>query len=152
MNELNLESILQQLNVLNEKSLPIWGNLTAQEMVEHLTDILNMSNGTNPSKEILIPLDKIESMQRFLVSDKEMKPNIKVPFAPEKRTIRNPEIALAIDEFVEAFLKFESHFELNQDKREIHPYYGALNYIQWQKMHQKHIYHHFKQFEILKKS
>lgn len=145
----DLETVLPLLEKLSPNKKPSWGSLTAQGMVEHLTDSINLANGKNPFTTLLIPEEKVESMQRFLESDKEMMRNIEVPFAPKERVIRNEEIDLAVDELVDAWMQFEEHFEGSLTKTENHPFYGQLNYEQWLALHKKHLTHHFKQFELI---
>jgi hypothetical protein len=144
-----LESVLPLLEKLDQHTTPLWGSLTAQGMIEHLTDSIHLANGNAPFTQLLIPEEKIESMQRFLSSDKEMMRNIEVPFAPKNRVIRHEEIDLAIDELVDAWMQFEEHFEENPTKTENHPFYGQLNYEQWLLLHKKHLTHHFKQFGLI---
>lgn len=144
----SLEEILQLLNKLDDQEKPNWGSLTAQGMVEHLTDTLKIASGEVKQK-LLIPAEKVESMQRFLETDKEMVKNIEVPFAPKERILRNESISDAIDEFVEQWIAFEDHFE-NEDNTELHPFYGDLNFNQWKKLNSKHLTHHFKQFSLIK--
>ena len=142
----DLEEILQLLNKLEEDVQPKWGKLTPQEMVEHLTDSLKLASGAIKQK-LITPSEKIESMQHFLETDKEMIKNIKLPFAAKERVLRNENLSDAIDEFVEHWLAYESHFE-SGNTTELHPFYGELNFSQWQKFNSKHLTHHFKQFDI----
>lgn len=147
--EPNLETVLPILEKLTPTTKPVWGTLTAQGMVEHLTDTINLANGNAPFSKLLIPEDKVESMQLFLLTDKEMVRNVEVPFAPKERVIRHEELELAIDELVDAWMQFEEHFENNPSKTENHPFYGQLNFEQWLALHKKHLTHHFKQFGLV---
>lgn len=147
--EPNLETVLPLLEKLNSTTKPSWGTLTAQGMVEHLTDTVNLANGNAPFSQLLIPEDKVESMQRFLQSDKEMMRNVEVPFAPKGRVLRYDELELAVDELVDAWMQFEEHFEDSPSKTENHPFYGQLNFEQWLALHKKHLTHHFKQFGLI---
>lgn len=144
----SLESILPLMNQLDSHEKPVWGKLTAQGMIEHLTDTLKIASGEVKQK-LLIPAEKIESMQRFLETDKEMVKNIEVPFAPKERILRNETISDAIDEFAEQWIVFEEHYE-NENTTETHPFYGDLNFDQWKKLNSKHLTHHFKQFNLIK--
>ncbi len=146
--EPNLETILPILEKLTQDKKPLWGKMSAQRMVEHLTDTLKIATGEGP-QELVIEEDKITRMLAFLDSDKEMAQNITVPFADENEVLRHEEIELAIDEFIETFLYFEEIYEINSELTEIHPFYGPLNFEQWQKLNAKHLTHHFKQFELL---
>lgn len=145
--EPNLETILPILEKLTQDKKPLWGKMSAQRMVEHLTDTLQIATGENPQK-LVIEEEKIPRMLAFLDSDKEMAQNISVPFSDENEVLRHEEIELAVDEFIETFLYFEELYELNPELTEIHPFYGPLNFDQWQKLNAKHLTHHFKQFEL----
>lgn len=142
-----IEALLARLNKLDENQSAQWGNMTAIGMVEHLTDMIYMSMGQFEGK-LLVPEDKVESMQRFLISDKPMAKNIEVPFAPKERKNRNEEIELAIDEFVDAYLNFQEYYLENPGQKNLHPYYGYLDQQLWERLHSKHFTHHFEQFGI----
>lgn len=146
--ETDLETILGYLNKLTPETHPAWGEMSAQRMVEHLTDTIRIATGKNP-QELLIPEDRIPRMLQFLDSGKPMARNIQVPFANRETPLRNEELELAIDEFVEEFLEFQELYEAKPDYTELHPYYGFLNYEQWLRLHQKHLSHHLKQFDLL---
>jgi len=147
-NKWNIENIIQTLDKLSETAKPEWGQMTAQRMVEHLTDTINMANGKNP-QELAIPEEKIERMQHFLETDKPMARNIEVPFAGKNVVLRNDELPTAIDELVDEWLLFEDIFESNPGHNAVHPFYGALNYRQWMLLNDKHLNHHFEQFGLI---
>lgn len=146
--ETDLESILSYLNKLEVNAKPAWGSMSAQRMVEHLTDTLRIATGKNP-QSLLVPEDRLPKMLMFLESDKPMAQNIEVPFAKAETTLRNEELELAIDEFVEEYLEFMELFESDSTFTSLHPYYGPLNHEQWNRLNQKHLTHHFKQFNLL---
>ena len=145
--ELNIEEILKKLESLAPNKKPLWGEMTPQHMVEHLSKSLKMSTG-----KISFPLEIneeiIPKMQSFLESDKPMARNIAVSFAPKNTELRHEEIELAIDELILEWIDFEEFFATNSTQRTLHPYYGLLDYHQWCKLHQKHFSHHFEQFGI----
>ncbi len=146
--EANLESALNILSKLSPESKPKWGSMSAQRMVEHLSDTLRIASNQTPF-ELVIPAEKAESYIRFLDNDKPMAQNIEVIFANKNTPLRNEELELAIDEFTDEWITFEDYFEENPDSKTVHPYYGALNYEQWLKLHSKHLTHHFTQFGLL---
>ncbi len=146
--ETDLESVLSYLNKLEASSQPLWGSMSAQRMVEHLTDTVRIANGKNP-QELLVPEDRLPKMLLFLASDKPMAQNIEVPFAKAETDLRNEELELAVDEFVEEYLEFLELFESDANRSSLHPYYGNLNFEQWNRLNQKHLSHHFKQFNLL---
>jgi hypothetical protein len=145
--ELDISEIIQKLDKLKPDSKPLWGNMSAQRMVEHLTDTIKIASGKTKFP-LEIPEDKIEKMQAFLESDKPMARNIEVPFAKKDTELRHEEIELAIDEFLLEWIDFEEHFAEDENRTEPHPYYGNLNFEQWSRLHAKHLTHHFEQFGI----
>lgn len=145
--DLDISEIIQKLDTLTTDSQPIWGEMSAQRMVEHLTDTIKMASG-KVKFPMVVPEDKIEKMLAFLDSDKPMARNIEVSFAKKSENLRNEEIELAIDEFLLEWIDFEEHYSIDSNRTELHPYYGPLNYVQWCKLHAKHLAHHFAQFGI----
>lgn len=146
--EPELEVVLQYLGKLQGDTKPQWGSMSAQRMVEHLTDSLRMASGEVPQK-LEIPEERIPKMVEYLASDKPMPQNFEASFAPKDAPLRNEEIDLAIDEFVDAWLHFEEVYESEPNHIEIHPYYGPLNHDQWQRINAKHLTHHFMQFGLV---
>ena len=146
--ETDLETVLSHLNKLTADKKPAWGKMSAQRMVEHLTDTLRIATGENP-QELLIPEDKIERMVAFLYTDKPMAQNMEVPFAKDGTPLRHEELELAIDEFVDVYLEFQELFAQNPDLKMTHAYYGPLNYEQWDLLNKKHLTHHFTQVGIM---
>jgi len=146
--QLELEALLVKLAGLKTTTPANWGQMSAQRMVEHLADALYMSIGQGDFK-LEIPEDRVERMQAWLASDKPMAKDIQVAFATTSTPLRNDELETAIDEFTDAFLTFLEHYEINPDQTALHPYYGQLNFEQWQRLHTKHFAHHFEQFGLI---
>ena len=146
--DLEISEIIQLLDKLDPQAKPQWGNMSAQRMVEHLSDTIKIASGKSKFP-LEIPEDRLEKMKGFLVSDKPMAKNIAVSFAKESEELRHEEIELAIDEFLLEWIDFEEHYASNPNRTEPHPYYGDLNYEQWCKLHSKHLTHHFEQFNLL---
>ncbi len=146
--ETDLETILSYLNRLDANTQPKWGKMSAQRMVEHLTDTIRIATGENP-QELVIDVEKLPRMLAFLDSDKPMAQEIQVPFATPEMQLRHEELELAVDEFVDAFLTFEELYESNSDLTHVHPFYGPLNFDQWKRLNSKHLSHHFTQFGLI---
>jgi hypothetical protein len=145
--ELDITLLINKLDELTPNTQAKWGAMSAQQMVEHLSDSIKISSG-KLKLSLQIPEDSISKMQEILSSDKEIPKNSEVPFANKDLPMRNEELALAIDEFLLEWIDFEEHFYENPNSTEIHPYYGPLNYEQWLRAHSKHFTHHFKQFGL----
>ena len=146
--EPDLSEYLILLEKLSIHTKPNWGNMSAQRMVEHLTDGIKMSMGEGDFK-LEIPEDRVSKMVLFLDSDKPMAQNIQVSFALPETPLRNTDLDEAIDEFTLTWVDFEELYENNPDFKALHPYYGNLNYEQWLRLHSKHFTHHFSQFGLI---
>jgi oxepin-CoA hydrolase/3-oxo-5,6-dehydrosuberyl-CoA semialdehyde dehydrogenase len=146
--QLDLEAMLAQLSALKPNTTPTWGQMSPQRMVEHLADALYMSIGQGEYK-LEVPEERIERMQAWLESDKPMAKDVQVSFATPQTPLRNDELETAVDEFTDAFLSFLEHYEENESDMALHPFYGQLNYVQWQRLHTKHFAHHFEQFGLI---
>ena len=144
----NLETLIPYFDKLKPDTVPLWGSMSAQRMVEHLTDTLRIATGENP-QPMEIPEEKIERMVAFLDSEKPMAKNVVVPHAPADAPLRHAEIELAIDEYIETWLDLEALYSINPDLKNPHPYYGPLSFEQWKRLNSKHITHHFLQFGLI---
>ena len=147
--ETDIETLLPYFEKLKPETKPLWGSMSAQRMVEHLTDTLRIATGENP-QALEIPEDRIPRMVAFLDSDKPMAQGIVVPFAPAGEPLRHEEIELAVDEYIETWLDMEALYENNPGLTHPHPFYGPLNFDQWKRLHSKHLTHHLTQFGLLK--
>ena len=119
--EPNLEVILQHFEKLSADTKPLWGEMSAQRMVEHLSDSLQMAVGKN-TFPLEIPEDRIPRMKEFLLSDKPMAKNIEVPFAKKDEVLRNENLDLSIDELAENWIEFEDYYSENEGNENLHPY------------------------------
>lgn len=144
----DLSEFLILLEKLSADTTPHWGEMSAQRMVEHLTDGIRMSMGVGDFK-LEIPEDRVSKMVLFLDSEKPMAQNIQVSFATADTPLRNDDLDEAIDEFTLAWVDFEELYENNPDFTALHPFYGNLNYKQWLRLHSKHFTHHFSQFGLI---
>lgn len=145
---LTIEYVITKLDDLNENTSPDWGTMSAQRMIEHLSDTFDLAMDKFDTR-LEIPEDKIEKAQSFILSEHPMPQNFKASFAKDDTPLRNDEIELAIDEFVSKWLQFDEYFEEDSNKKTLHPYFGELDYKLWSKLNDKHIYHHLKQFNLV---
>jgi hypothetical protein len=145
--EPNIELILSTVSTLDASKKPLWGAMSAQRMIEHLTESVQVSSGKIELEQIT-PDDKLDRMISFLESDKPMAKNIEVSFAGKDVPLRHEELELAIDELVEEWIDFEELYASEEGLKIPHPYYGPLNFEQWLRLHSKHFTHHFEQFGL----
>lgn len=145
--EPTLDTIVSKLEQLHADSKPLWGQMSAQRMVEHLTDTFILCRG-NHSIPLQIPADKVQRAQDFLKSDAPMPKDFNAIFAPSNEPIRNSNFTEAIEELKTEWTKFIAFFEGHNNQKTLHPYFGELDFELWKRMHSKHITHHLEQFSI----
>jgi len=143
-----LEEILYHLDSLEETTQPIWGKMSAQRMIEHLSDTLRLAKG-ELNVQLEIPEDKVEKAKQFIHSEHPMPKNFEAIFAPEIAELRNESIDLAVDEFTINWIEFILKFEEEPTLKTLHPNFGMLSFEDWTALNKKHITHHLTQFGLL---
>lgn len=143
----NLAIIVSKFEQLKDNDKPLWGSMSAQRMIEHLTDTLVLCRG-NHSISLKIPEENVPRAMRFLQSEHPMPKNFNVTFATPEMSIRNKSIQEAITEFKNEWNAFENHFKTNPGLKTLHPYFGELDIELWLMLHSKHISHHLEQFGV----
>jgi phosphoribosylglycinamide formyltransferase-1 len=128
-----------------------WGKMKAQQMVEHITGIVKVSNGKN-FFQLVTPEALLPKYLEFLWSEKEFKENTKapetvIPEAPEP--VRSHSIEAAVVDLGHELESFFSYFENPNAAPTRHPVFGDLNFEAWIQLHYKHLTHHAKQFDLL---
>ena len=136
----------QLLSQLPDDAPRLWGKMTVQQMIEHMSDYVRIANGKTPV-EIVTEAEKLPRLQGFLTSEKpfpENTPNILMPDEPTPANHATKDIAIA-----ELQSELDHFFAVHeQDSAKIHknPFFGELNYeMQVQLLH-KHGTHHLRQF------
>jgi len=148
MVQLNPSVVQNLLSRLKADSTPRFGEMTPQQMVEHLCQMFDISINKIEA-DVFTPDDKLPKWKNFLMSD--------LPFQP----FRSPR-----DEAGLPNLEFENldeaKYELTKRVEAFHQYYknhpaarancpafGLLSYYEWKKFHGKHLQHHFSQFKLI---
>lgn len=142
---------LSRLRVMDSATAPLFGRMTAIEMISHLMGSLNL---TFYEKEILmeVPTDKVGKAQAFLSSEHMIRPGATQPafyreLSPVSVSAEDWQKRLA--ELDALYQKMVSELELaSDDWRKDHPKFGRLNKDQWWQFQGKHFYHHLSQFGI----
>ena len=153
---LNFTDIRYKLSKLDGDKKPLFGEMTPQQMVEHLSLTIQISNG---SVEIPSKVSEEESTRRkvFLDSDHEMPMNwdvnykhgrVRVSYA-SRIPLRFDSLLGAINDLDYQMEKFLNFYDSQVNPTAGHPYFGELDYEYWVKYHNKHFTHHFKQFDLL---
>ena len=139
----NLEKLKETLAHLEAKAPALWGKMDAQQMVEHLNWVLEISNGTL-DVGIRTPEKYIEKSQAFLISEDPMPRGFVSKFIPEDPiSHKNVDLKSAIAEFLNSTEKHQKYWPEKDAKNRNHFVFGSLNKAMWDCVHNKHITHHF---------
>lgn len=137
------------LRTIPSDRTPSWGRMTAQQMVEHLSEAFRIASGKIVFAEILTPQGQIEKMQAFLRSDKpfrENTPNALLPEVPPP--VRNTDMGSAIAELETEIAYFFAVFRKNGLQLTRNPFFGDLNGSDNVDLLHKHAVHHLRQFGV----
>ena len=143
----DLEVFLGKLNHLSAETMPVWGAMNAQQMVEHLSNSLDLSTGVF-EVQLSIPEENVARSVEYLYSDKPFPKGFKVDYAPEAPPLRNEDLDDAIDELTLKWIAFVEYYMENPTAQHLHPVYGMLDEKGWLRVHAKHFTHHFLQFNL----
>ena len=148
---LNKKEIQEKLNVLTENSLPQWGIMTPQNMLEHLEDFLKMVIGGEEAEILETDLQQLEKLGDWLYKHKPIAKNLKYENLPENENapLRYKNLDEAKQKFMESLSEFLIYFKENPTAEHNHPRFGRINKEMWELFHQKHFTHHFEQFNLI---
>ncbi len=144
----DIHNLNQKLSLLTADTLPLWGKLRAQNMIEHLIEAVQESNGKRLAN-LKFPPEQAVGMKQFMVySEFEMPKHQKGTLSDNSKTLRLENLQLAIGQLNKELAAFEEYFSEN-GKTAMHAAFGELNHDEWLRWHGKHFTHHFKQFGLL---
>lgn len=146
--EWNIAAIAEKLNQLKAESKALWGNMTSAKMLQHLTQIQQISNGKIKIDFSNTP-DNLPKLRHILYKEVPFPQEFKAPNQVEELLNADTEIdfesqrvlLLAEIDF------FEKHFA-EDGTTETNAVFGPLNREDWIWFHRKHISHHLAQFGL----
>lgn len=145
----NRVELIDTLRQLKENTLPQFGLMTPQHMVEHLAMSVSFSNGRCP-QPLYVSNERAQTSKRFILGDGDYPIGFKAPMLGDTPSpLVTADLNAAICYLEEELNYFDSYFEENPDLVSMNPVLGELAYSEWIILHNKHFSHHFKQFNIL---
>lgn len=125
-----------------------WGVLSAQGMVEHMSESIAIAS-MRIVHALHTPPEQVERFKSFALSDKEFKPGTKnALMTDEAAPLRHKSMEDAIKELEEEVKEFLSFYEHKPEATVLNPFFGDLNYNEWLHLLNKHAVHHLKQFNL----
>lgn len=138
------------LNILQPETPALWGSMNAQNMIEHLIEAVEYTNGKRVA-QLRFPADKADKQRKDLVHSDFVIPAGVPGYLPDAtKTKKFKDLETAILEFNKELDAFE-HFFKTEGVTATHFEFGPMNYKEWLIWHGKHFTHHFKQFGLLDK-
>lgn len=142
------EDYIKLLRQVPADRKPEWGVLSAQGMVEHMTDSIGVAWG-RVKEDLQTPKEMVEKFRSFALSEKEFKPGTKNSLMSEAAApLRNPTMESALKELENEIASFLDFYKKNPGAIVLNPFFGEFNYSEWLHLLHKHAVHHLKQFGV----
>ena len=126
-----------------------WGVLSAQGMIEHMTDSIGVAWG-RISQPLQTPDHLLERMRTFALGEKEFKPGTPNSLMTDTPApLRKASIADAVSELDNEIKNFVAYYHANPTAIITNPFFGDFNYKEWLHLLHKHAVHHLKQFSLI---
>jgi len=142
----NSEHLQALLLSLSPNVKPLWGNMKAQQMVEHLAQSVVYTNG----KKITIcnrpPDEALKRKQLMIYTDAVMPKNLVLEALPA--TYAYADIPAAVDQLMAELTDFDQYFN-GQGVTSVHLGFGPMDHNEWLIWHSKHFKHHLVQFGLM---
>lgn len=148
MVQLNSSVVKNILSRLKENKKPKFGNMTPQQMVEHLCEFFDISMNKTEA-DIFTPDEKLPKWKHFLMSDLPFQPFESPRDKDGLPPLQYENLEEAKQELVNRVSAFHRYYEQHPEKKANCPAFGALSYYEWKKFHGKHLQHHFSQFKLI---
>ena len=142
--------LVTYLQRLDPFTPPVWGKMNVQQMIEHFgADAVCNASGRLTYDKLLTPVEHLEKMREFLMSDKPFKENTKNSLMGEDPLPhRYKTVQAAIGALQEELIYFFEAYDKTPDKVILNPFFGELNFEQNVQLLYKHALHHVRQFGI----
>ena len=145
---------LSRLENIKDDTKPVWGIMTPQHMVEHLTIAVQSSTGKIVFDRFITPENRIAIAKRFLNSSRPL-PKLFVNEVISEEIgeglipLSNNDLSSAIIELKKEVEYFDEYFTINPEAKPINATFGPLDHEEWITFHNKHFTHHLAQFGLL---
>lgn len=141
--------LIDRITCLKEDTLPLWGKMVAQNMIEHLVWAFEISTGIL-EVPCRTPEKLLERVKSFLYSNNPTPREFRHPLLGENPPpFRFQNFSGAKDALQKENARFVIYFREQPDAVHVHPIFGPLGAEEWQRSHFKHCYHHLQQFGLI---
>jgi hypothetical protein len=143
--------LVAHLQRLDAGTVPKWGKMNVQQMVEHYTsDAVLIASGKLKIDKLVTAPEHLDKVREFMMSEKPFKENTKNPLMDvEPLPARYKTVQAAIGALQEELIYFFEVFEKNPNLITRNPFFGDLTFEQNVQLLYKHAVHHLRQFGII---
>jgi hypothetical protein len=142
------EEFIPLLEQLSDNEIGLWGVLSPQGMIEHMSDTFGVAYGRIKYEQVT-PDDQLPGYRAFILSEKPFKENTKNAFMSDTPApLRHHSITEAIEELKKEIVAFMAFYKANPGHKELNAFFGELNYDEQVHLLHKHALHHLKQFNL----
>mgnify|MGYP003579891142 CR=1 FL=1 len=125
------------LEKLQPGTAPLWGGMSAQQMVEHL-DVIVRHSASDKEIAVSSPAEMLPKLRQWLDTDKPLQRNIRNPLFNNEPCV-HPDLDAAIRSLHEGIALFHETFAEAPEHTSPHPVFGYLDYEGWLRFHQKNL-------------
>jgi hypothetical protein len=136
------DELVARISALQEGHRPLWGKMTAAQMVRHCAQWDDMAMGRRKYRQSFIGKLFGKMALKDMMKDQPMKKNL--PTVPSFKITEQPDLA---EEKKKWILQLEDYARFSNDNL-IHPFFGKLSKEQTGVMVYKHAHHHLRQFNV----
>jgi hypothetical protein len=142
----NREELRKLLLKLDPDTIPLWGKMTPQQMVEHLVDQVQWTNGKKIPTCDASAEEAEQDKQLWIYTNAQIPQNVILGDLPEKYQFSD--IEAAISQVMTELDEFDRYFK-EPTATAIHGGFGPMNHNEWVIWHNKHFSHHLRQFNLI---
>ncbi len=142
----NREELRRLLMMLDPDTIPLWGKMTPQQMVEHLVDQVQWTNGKKIPTCDRSAEEAERGKQRMIYTDAQIPKNVFLEDLPKH--YQYPDIETAINQLMIELHEFDHYFK-EPGITCIHGGFGPMDHNEWVIWHNKHFSHHLRQFNLI---
>ena len=135
--------LLVRVRSLDADRKPLWGKMTAAQMLAHCQVALKLASGELRLKRAFIGVLFGRIAKKQLLAPEDFGRNL--PTAPEFRITDARDFAREKQQLIEAIERFAAAGPAGLTK-EPHPFFGALTQAETEALIWKHLDHHLRQF------
>jgi hypothetical protein len=143
------EGAFEALRALRADAAAEWGRMTAQQMVEHLAWVFEISTG-RACVDCPVPEEKRERFKPFLYANVPTPRDfVNTALVEGLPPLRHASLGEAIEALRAEVRRYFDQAAADPEARYVHPVFGPLAAEEWSRSHFKHTRHHLLQFRLL---